>query len=106
MRTAGFLTQSPARNGGIRNVKDVCPGLSDWKALDACAAKFATARPATKILIYTGSLDNPAPNVPTWHLGVESQMPWLDIQHTRKRVRCQDSPDVVEAWAAFNMPVP
>ncbi len=24
-------------------VKDVCPGLPDWKALDACAAKFATA---------------------------------------------------------------
>jgi hypothetical protein len=44
------------------------------------------------ILIYTGSLDNPAPNAPTWHLGVESQMPWLDMQHARKRVRCQDSP--------------
>jgi hypothetical protein len=61
---------------------------------------------ANWILIYTGSLDNPAPNVPTWHLGVESQMPWLDIQHARKRVRCQDSPDLVEAWAAFNLPVP
>jgi adenylate cyclase len=60
---------------------------------------------ANWILIYTGSLDNPAPNVPTWHLGVESQMPWLDIQHGRKRVRCQDSPDLVEAWAAFNLPV-
>jgi adenylate cyclase len=59
------------------------------------------------ILIYTPSLDNPAPNVPTWHLGVESQMPWLDIQcAARKRVRCQDSPDIVEAWGAFNLPVP
>jgi len=58
------------------------------------------------ILIYTGCLDNPVPNVPTWHLGVESQMPWLDIQHARKRVRCQDSPDIVEAWAAFHLPVP
>ena len=61
---------------------------------------------ANWILIYTGSLDNPAPNVPTWHLGVESQMPWLDIQHARKRIRTQDSPDIVEAWAAFNLPVP
>jgi adenylate cyclase len=61
---------------------------------------------ANWILIYTGSLDNPAANAPTWHLGVESQMPWLDIQHARKRVRCQDSPDLVEAWAAFNRPVP
>ena len=58
------------------------------------------------ILIYTESLDNPAPNVPTWHLGVESQMPWVDIQQARKRVRCQESPDLVEAWAAFNLPVP
>jgi adenylate cyclase len=58
------------------------------------------------ILIYTGSLDNPVPNAPTWHLGVESQMPWLDVQHARKRVRCQDSPDLVEAWAAFDLPVP
>lgn len=58
------------------------------------------------ILIYTASLDNPVPNAPTWHLGVESQMPWLDIQHARKRVRCQDSPDLVEAWSAFHLPVP
>src|SRR5215468_5536886 len=65
-----------------------------------------TAAWADWILIYTGSLDNPAPNVPTWHLGVESQMPWVDIQHARKRVRCQDSPDLVEAWAAFDLPVP
>ena len=65
-----------------------------------------TAAWADWILIYTGSLDNPAPNVPTWHLGVESQMPWVDIQHARKRVRCQDSPDLVEAWAAYNLPVP
>jgi class 3 adenylate cyclase len=58
------------------------------------------------ILIYIGSLDNPAPNVPKWHLGVESQLPWMDIQHARKRVRCQDSPDIVEAWGASNLPVP
>ena len=61
---------------------------------------------ANWIHVYCGSLDNPAPNVPTWHLGVESQMPWVDIQHARKRVRCQDSPDLVEAWAAFDLPVP
>jgi DNA-binding winged helix-turn-helix (wHTH) protein len=61
---------------------------------------------ANWISIHTASLDNPAPNAPTWHLGVENQMPWVDIQHARKRVRCQDSPDLVEAWAAFNLPVP
>lgn len=29
-------------------VKEVCPGLPDWKALDACAAKFATAETEPK----------------------------------------------------------
>lgn len=29
-------------------VKEVCPGLPDWKALDACAAKFATAETGGK----------------------------------------------------------
>jgi DNA-binding SARP family transcriptional activator len=58
------------------------------------------------IVVFAASLDNPEPNAPTWHLGVESQMPWVDIRHARKRVRCQDSPDIVEAWAAFNLPVP
>lgn len=58
------------------------------------------------VLVYTGTLDNPVPNVPTWHLGIESQMPWLDLPIGTKRVRCQDSPDIVEAWAAFGLPVP
>ncbi|MGE0210982.1 MAG: ABC transporter substrate-binding protein [Parvibaculaceae bacterium] len=29
-------------------VKEACPGLPDWKALDACAAKFATAETQPK----------------------------------------------------------
>jgi DNA-binding SARP family transcriptional activator len=58
------------------------------------------------IAVEIGSLDNPEPNVPTWHLGVESKMPWLDIHDQKTRVRCQDTPDLVEAWAAFNLPVP
>jgi DNA-binding winged helix-turn-helix (wHTH) protein len=58
------------------------------------------------ILIEVGSLDNPEPNVPTWQLGIESQLPWLDLPLGHIRVRCQDSPDIVEAWAAFGLPVP
>lgn len=29
-------------------IKEVCPGLPDWKALDACAEKFATAETSPK----------------------------------------------------------
>ena len=74
-----------------------------------------TSRPVTPpvtpnwadwIVVLTASLDNPEPNAPTWHLGVEGQMPWVDINHATTRVRCQDAPDIVEAWAAFNLPVP
>ncbi len=58
------------------------------------------------IVVLTGSLDNPEPNVPTWHLGVESKMPWLDIHDQKPQIRCKDDPDIVEAWTAFNLPVP
>lgn len=58
------------------------------------------------ILVEIGSLDNPNPNVPTWQLGVESQLPWLDLHMGHKRVRCQESPSVVAAWDAFGLPVP
>ena len=53
-----------------------------------------------------GSLDHPEDWPPNEHVGIESQVPWLDIHDDLPRVRCQDSPDIVEAWAAFNLPVP
>jgi hypothetical protein len=34
-----------------------------------------------------------------WHLGVESQMPWLVVEDDLPRVRCDESPSLVEAWA-------
>jgi DNA-binding SARP family transcriptional activator len=58
------------------------------------------------ISVDIGSLDNPEPNLPTWHLGIESKLSWLDIHDRKVRIRCQDAPDLVEAWAAFNLPVP
>lgn len=58
------------------------------------------------MLIECGTLDNPAIYPPAWELGVESQLPWLDLRLGHRRVRCQDSPDIVEAWAAFDLPVP
>lgn len=58
------------------------------------------------LMIECGTLDNPTAIVPTWELGVESQMPWLELRLGHRRVRCQDAPDLVEAWAAHNLPVP
>jgi DNA-binding SARP family transcriptional activator len=56
--------------------------------------------------VFAAGLDNPETLSPTWHLGVEGQMPWLDIRSDLPRVRCAESPDLVEAWAYYNLPVP
>jgi class 3 adenylate cyclase len=58
------------------------------------------------ITIQLGSLDHPENIVPTWHGGIESQMPWFNVHDNLPRVRTQDQPDVVEAWASFDLPVP
>ena len=56
--------------------------------------------------IYVASLDRPEDYAPTWHLGIESQPPWLQLQDNLPRVRCNDAPSIVEAWASVHMDVP
>ena len=58
------------------------------------------------IFVYAGCFDNPETFVPTWHLGTESQVPWLDVHDDLHRVRCQDSPALVKAWGSVGLPVP
>jgi class 3 adenylate cyclase len=50
------------------------------------------------IAVRVASLDNPQDFPPTWHVGVESQMPWADINDNLPRVRTEDSPGIAEAW--------
>jgi len=57
-------------------------------------------------IVTIGSLDHPENFKPTWHAGIESQMPWLNIHDDLPRVRCQDSPDLVDAWASVGQSVP
>lgn len=40
-------------------VEDMCPGLPDWEALNACAAKFATAETGDKGMFLAGPADWP-----------------------------------------------
>ncbi len=56
--------------------------------------------------VMLANMDNPEIFTPTWHLGIESQMPWLDVQDDLPRVRCKDSPAVVAAWESVGLPVP
>ncbi len=55
------------------------------------------------LAVRIASLDNPQDFPPTWHVGVESQMPWLDVNDELTRVRCEDSPAIVEAWESVGV---
>ena len=54
------------------------------------------------LMICTASLDDPENYPPTYHLGVESTMPWLELHDDLPRTRCEDSPSLVEAYRLAN----
>jgi len=56
--------------------------------------------------IRTASLDHPEDFAPTWHLGIESQMPWLDIHDDLPRTRSEDSPELRRRWDAVGVSNP
>ena len=58
------------------------------------------------IVVHVSSLDNPKDFPPTWHLGVESQMPWAETYDALPRVRCQDAPAIAEAWDSVGVKGP
>ncbi len=58
------------------------------------------------ILVFTASLDNPWDYPPTYHLGIESKLPWLPLHDDLPRTRCADSPSLVAAYDAVHQPVP
>ena len=58
------------------------------------------------LVINTASLDNPEDFAPTWHGGIEGQMPWLDIRDDLPRTRCEESPALRKAWESAGVPDP
>jgi adenylate cyclase len=57
--------------------------------------------PADYVAIPTASLDNPEDYAPTWHGGVESQIPWFQINDDLPRTKCEESPLLRKAWASM-----
>lgn len=51
-------------------------------------------------------MDNPADFTPTMHFGVESQLPWLDINDDLPRIRADDDPEMQRRWTAVGRPDP
>ena len=58
------------------------------------------------IVITTGSLDEPWKFPPTYHLGIESSLPWLNVVDDLPRTMCKDSPSLVSAYKAVGQEVP
>lgn len=58
------------------------------------------------VMIFTCSLDNPEDFSPTYHLGIESAMPWLVIHDDLPRTKCADSPSLVDAYHSVGEEVP
>ncbi len=52
------------------------------------------------IMILTACLNDPGQFVPSYHLGVESAIPWHTVQDELPRTRCKDSPSLIQAYAA------
>ena len=62
--------------------------------------------PANYLVISTTCLDNPEDYAPTWHGGVESQLPWLKIHDDLPRVRSDEAPMLLKSWASAGVPDP
>ena len=56
--------------------------------------------PSGYLAIHTMSLDNPERYAPTWHGGVESQMPWNVMVDDLPRKFCEESKELREAWGS------
>ena len=56
----------------------------------------------TYLAIPTAILENPEDYAPTWHGGIESQLPWLEIHDDLPRARCTESPFLRKAWASMD----
>lgn len=70
------------------------------------AAKYYAPDASVYLVVQTAGLDNPENFAPTWHAGIESQMPWLDIHDGLPRTRCEDSPELHMRWKAVGVPNP
>lgn len=55
------------------------------------------------MVIQTACLDNPHAFAPTWHGGVESQVPWLDVNDQLPRIKSPESPALRKAWESVGV---
>jgi adenylate cyclase len=56
--------------------------------------------PADFLVVPTATLEDPENYAPTWHTGIESQMPWLQIHDDLPRTRSEESPSFKKSWSS------
>lgn len=54
--------------------------------------------------IRLATLDNPQDFPPSCHFGVESQLPWLEINDDLPRIRTEDDPELAACWTRIGQP--
>jgi hypothetical protein len=55
------------------------------------------------VWIQLGTLDHPEIVPVKWHSGVESQLPWANIDDGLPRIRCDEEPGLAKAFAAAQL---
>ena len=55
------------------------------------------------LYVFTVCLDHPENFPPATHMGIESQIPWHNLHDDLPRLRCEDSPELVEAWESVGV---
>jgi hypothetical protein len=66
--------------------------------------KFKAAEETLYYSMRLATLDNPRDFPPASHFGVESQLPWLDINDDLPRIRTEDDPELAARWTAVGQP--
>ena len=68
--------------------------------------RYYPAEPSDILAIVTASLDHPEDFSPTYHLGIESQMPWLHMHDDLPRTRSEDALGLHKRWEAVGVNEP
>jgi hypothetical protein len=86
--TPKFYQTSPF---GERGFCAICGSRLIWRSVDDVYPEWTN--------LAVGCLDAPENVVPTSHQCVESQLPWYQFHDDLPRLRDEDIPELVEAWA-------
>ena len=75
-----------------------CPACGSNVAIFYADPPWADWEPGIEVAV--GSLDRPTDVVPSFHYGVECQLPWLHFDSAIPQLRCDEDPELAAAFDA------